>query len=48
MVGLPSFTPSAVLIANAFIFTTEDWNNDNKGGTDANDFVGIIRNVKLG
>ncbi|QOV90008.1 hypothetical protein IPV69_01140 [Humisphaera borealis] len=39
---------NGVLVANAYIFTTEDWNNDRTGGTDSNDFVGIIRNVKLG
>ena len=39
---------NGVLVANAYIFTTEDWNNDKTGGTDSNDFVGIIRNVKLG
>jgi hypothetical protein len=39
---------NGAVVANAYVFTTEDWNNDNKGGTDSNDFVGIIRNVKIG
>ena len=38
---------NGVVVPNAYVFTTEDWNNDNKGGTDSNDFVGIIYNVKI-
>lgn len=34
-------------VPNAYIFTNEDYNNDPSGGTDANDFVGIIRNVSI-
>ncbi|MDB5297216.1 MAG: domain containing protein, partial [Phycisphaerales bacterium] len=36
---------SGVTVPNAYIFTSEDYNNDTTGGTDANDFVAIIRNV---
>ncbi|QOV91332.1 PA14 domain-containing protein [Humisphaera borealis] len=34
-------------VPNAYIFTNEDYNNDPSGGTDSNDFVGIIRNVSI-
>jgi hypothetical protein len=36
---------NGTVVPNAYIFTSEDFNNDPSGGTDANDFVGIIRNV---
>lgn len=38
---------NGAVVPNAYVFTTEDWNNDGKGGTDSNDFVGIIRNVRV-
>lgn len=38
---------SGNVIDNAYIFTTEDFTNDPSGSYDTQDFVGIIRNVKV-
>lgn len=35
------------VVPNAYIFTSEDFNNDTGGAYDTQDFVGIIRNVAI-
>jgi hypothetical protein len=38
---------SGNVIDNAYVFTSEDFTNDSSGSYDTQDFVGIIRNVKV-
>jgi glucose/arabinose dehydrogenase len=38
---------AGAVIPNAYVFASEDFANDRTGGYDVNDFVGIIRNVKV-
>jgi hypothetical protein len=35
------------VVPSAFVFTSEDFFNDSTGGYDTNDFIGIVRNVRV-